>query len=95
MPDITPSPMRSQSAIKDRNEPGLDMKLEVAVLPVADIDRAKSFYEKLGWRLDADFLLSDGARAVQFTPPGSPSSIHFGAKAAALSRGFRHRGSTR
>jgi catechol 2,3-dioxygenase-like lactoylglutathione lyase family enzyme len=58
----------------------MDMKLEVAVLPIADIERAKDFYAKLGWRLDADFLLPDGARAVQFTPPGSPASIHFGDK---------------
>ena len=56
------------------------MKLEVAVIPVADVDRAKRFYEQLGWRLDADFLRSDGSRAVQLTPPGSPSSIHLGDK---------------
>ena len=59
---------------------GIDMKLEVAVIPVRDVDRAKRFYEQLGWRLDADFLRSDGSRAVQLTPPGSPSSIHLGDK---------------
>jgi catechol 2,3-dioxygenase-like lactoylglutathione lyase family enzyme len=55
-----------------------DLKLEVVVLPVADVDRAKDFYEGLGWRLDAD--LGDGVkfRVVQFTPPGSDCSIHFG-----------------
>jgi catechol 2,3-dioxygenase-like lactoylglutathione lyase family enzyme len=53
------------------------MKLEVVVLPVSDVDRAKAFYERLGWRLDADFT-GEGWRAVQLTPPGSPSSIHFG-----------------
>jgi catechol 2,3-dioxygenase-like lactoylglutathione lyase family enzyme len=54
-----------------------DMKLEVVVLPVSDIDRAKRFYGRLGWRLDADFA-SDDFRVVQFTPPGSSCSIHFG-----------------
>jgi catechol 2,3-dioxygenase-like lactoylglutathione lyase family enzyme len=54
------------------------MKLEVAVIPVADVDRAKRFYSDLGWRLDADFVRSDGSRAVQLTPPGSPGSIHLG-----------------
>src|SRR5215217_20137 len=56
----------------------MDMKLEVVVIPVSDVERAKSFYSKLGWRLDADFIVGDAFRAVQFTPPGSPSSIHFG-----------------
>ena len=55
----------------------VDLKLEVVVLPVADADRAKRFYEGLGWRLDADFAGEDW-RAIQFTPPGSPCSIHFG-----------------
>jgi catechol 2,3-dioxygenase-like lactoylglutathione lyase family enzyme len=55
----------------------VEMKLEVVVLPVTDVDRAKRFYEGLGWRLDADFT-SDDFRVVQFTPPGSPCSIHFG-----------------
>jgi catechol 2,3-dioxygenase-like lactoylglutathione lyase family enzyme len=56
----------------------MDMKLEVVVLGVADVDRAKRFYEGLGWRLDADFVLGPDARVVQFTPPGSAASIHFG-----------------
>ncbi|HZA33529.1 MAG TPA: VOC family protein [Vicinamibacterales bacterium] len=55
----------------------VDLKLEVITIPVSDVDRAKEFYSRLGWRLDADF--SDGDdRAVQFTPPGSQGSIHFG-----------------
>ncbi len=58
--------------------PTLDMKLEVAVLPVSDVDRAKRFYESLAWRLDADFVRTDGSRAVQLTPPGSPTSIQLG-----------------
>ena len=53
------------------------MRFEVTALPVADVDRAKSFYEGLGWRLDADFMLDEHTRAVQLTPPGSPASIHF------------------
>src|SRR6201995_4761334 len=55
-----------------------DLKLEAVVIPVADVDRAKQFYEKLGWRLEADFVRPDGSRAVQFTPPGSPASIQLG-----------------
>lgn len=56
----------------------MDMKLEVIVLPVSDVDRAKRFYEKLGFRLDADFSTSESFRVVQFTPPGSGASIIFG-----------------
>jgi catechol 2,3-dioxygenase-like lactoylglutathione lyase family enzyme len=60
---------------KDPKASAVDMKLEVAVIPVSDVDRAKRFYENLGWRLDADFSRADGSRAVQLTPLGSPSSI--------------------
>lgn len=56
----------------------VDMKLEVVVIPVSDVDRAKRFYGDLGWRLDADFIVGDEFRGIQFTPPGSPASIHFG-----------------
>jgi catechol 2,3-dioxygenase-like lactoylglutathione lyase family enzyme len=56
----------------------IDMKLEVAVIPVSDVERSKRFYSDLGWRLDGDFVVGDAFRAVQFTPPGSPTSIHFG-----------------
>jgi catechol 2,3-dioxygenase-like lactoylglutathione lyase family enzyme len=56
----------------------MDMKLEVAVVPVADVDRAKDFYVGLGWRLDADFTAADKFRIVQLTPPGSQCSIQFG-----------------
>jgi len=55
----------------------VETKLEVITIPVSDIDRAKRFYEGLGWRVDADFS-GDGWRAVQLTPPGSPCSIHLG-----------------
>ncbi|PBB96847.1 VOC family protein [Mesorhizobium sp. WSM3862] len=59
-------------------ERAVDMKLEVVVIPVKDVERAKGFYGGLGWRLDADFPVGDNFRVVQFTPPGSPASIHFG-----------------
>jgi catechol 2,3-dioxygenase-like lactoylglutathione lyase family enzyme len=56
----------------------VDMKLEVVVIPVADVDRSKAFYSGLGWRLDADFPFDNGFRVVQFTPPGAPCSVQFG-----------------
>jgi catechol 2,3-dioxygenase-like lactoylglutathione lyase family enzyme len=56
----------------------VDMKLEVVVIPVSDVDRAKRFYGGLGWRLDGDYVVGDTFRGVQFTPPGSACSIHFG-----------------
>ena len=56
----------------------VDLKLEVVVIPVSDVDRAKEFYGRLGWRLDADFPFDNGFRVVQFTPPGSGCSIQFG-----------------
>jgi len=54
------------------------MKLEVVTLPVSDVDRAKSFYQSLGWRLDADFVFGDDIRGVQLTPPRSECSVAFG-----------------
>jgi catechol 2,3-dioxygenase-like lactoylglutathione lyase family enzyme len=54
------------------------MKLEVIGIPVANVERSKNFYASLGWRLDADFVVGEEFRVVQFTPPGSPCSIHFG-----------------
>ena len=57
---------------------GVDMKLEVVTLPVSDVDRAKDFYQSLGWRLDADFAVGNDIRAVQLTPPHSGCSISFG-----------------
>jgi catechol 2,3-dioxygenase-like lactoylglutathione lyase family enzyme len=56
----------------------VDLKLEVVVIPVSDVDRAKRFYASLGWRLDADFAFDNGFRVVQFTPPGSACSVQFG-----------------
>jgi len=56
----------------------VDMKLEIVVIPVSDVDRAKRFYSDLGWRLDADFASGDDWRVIQFTPPGSGCSVIFG-----------------
>jgi len=58
----------------------VQMRLEVVVLPVSDVDRAKEFYERLGWRLDADVVNGDDFRVIQLTPPGSPCSIIFGTR---------------
>ena len=65
----------------------IDMKLEVVVVPVSDVDRAKAFYAKLGWRLDADFASADGWRVIQFTPPGSNASVIFGNNVTAAAPG--------
>jgi catechol 2,3-dioxygenase-like lactoylglutathione lyase family enzyme len=59
------------------------MKLEIVVIPVSNVDRAKQFYGDLGWRLDADFAAADGYRVIQFTPPGSGASVIFGANVTA------------
>jgi catechol 2,3-dioxygenase-like lactoylglutathione lyase family enzyme len=65
----------------------VDMKFEVAVLPVADVDRAKAFYQGLGWRLDADISVAEDYRVVQFTPPSSPASIQFGTGVTTMTPG--------
>ena len=56
----------------------VDMKLEVEIIPVSDVERSKQFYQRLGWRLDDDVAPVDGVRIVQFTPPGSACSVTFG-----------------
>jgi catechol 2,3-dioxygenase-like lactoylglutathione lyase family enzyme len=70
----------SSSAATSKASAKVDLKLEVVVIPVSDVDRAKEFYGKLGWRLDADLRFDSGVRVVQFTPPGSGCSIQFGTK---------------
>lgn len=65
----------------------VDLKLEVVVIPVADVDRAKKFYASLGWRVDADFRFDNGFRIVQFTPPGSECSVQFGTKITSAAPG--------
>jgi catechol 2,3-dioxygenase-like lactoylglutathione lyase family enzyme len=84
------------TAIKERPVTGvnetaktrtIDMKLELVVIPVSDVDRAKTFYSNLGWRLDADFASGDDFRVIQFTPPGSPGSVIFGKNVTAAAPG--------
>jgi hypothetical protein len=71
-------------------QPGtIDMGLEVVTLPVSDVDRAKRFYESLGWRFDIDLAVSDDLRFVQFTPPHSQCSIQFGVGRTAAKPGIR------
>jgi len=73
--------MSSPQMVRSETTPAaarVDLKLEVVVLPVADVERSKRFYEGLGWRVDGDFTNGPEWRAVQMTPPGSPCSIHFG-----------------
>jgi catechol 2,3-dioxygenase-like lactoylglutathione lyase family enzyme len=70
--------VRRETAVEAPGTRSVDMRLEAIVLPVSDVDRAKRFYGGLGWRLDADFVAGDDFRVIQFTPPGSGCSIHFG-----------------
>lgn len=72
---ITASPVESGASAET-----VDVKFEVVVIPVADVERSKAFYSKLGWRLDADFPFDNGFRVIQFTPPGSGCSVQFGTK---------------
>ena len=71
-------PVRSIDATRDAGVARVATKLEVIVIPVADVDRAKEFYGRLGWRLDADFASGEDFRVIQFTPPGSTCSVQFG-----------------
>ena len=79
--------IRSSEVTSGATVAKVDMKLEVAVIPVSDVDRAKEFYKKLGWRLDADFPFDNGFRVVQFTPPGSGCSVQFGTKITSAAPG--------
>ena len=72
------STTQAQTASPDSSVGKVDMKLENQVIPVSDIDRSKQFYESLGWRLDDDVAPLEGLRIVQFTPPGSGTSVTFG-----------------
>jgi catechol 2,3-dioxygenase-like lactoylglutathione lyase family enzyme len=78
---------RTKTTIEGPKARTIDMKLEVVVIPVSDVDRAKRFYGGLGWRLDADFAAGDDYRVIQFTPPGSPSSVIFGKNVTAATPG--------
>jgi catechol 2,3-dioxygenase-like lactoylglutathione lyase family enzyme len=77
-PDMSSTQVRSEAANETPRPRTVGMKLEVVGIPVSDIERAKRFYGGLGWRLDADIVRGDQSRVLQFTPPGSPCSIHFG-----------------
>src|SRR5258707_6280355 len=70
--------LRSKTAIEMSGAQMIDLKLEVVVIPVSDVDRAKRFYGDLGWRLDIDYSAGDDYRVIQFTPPGSGCSVIFG-----------------
>ncbi|MGA9566624.1 MAG: VOC family protein [Candidatus Korobacteraceae bacterium] len=78
--------IRSDSA-KAASVAKVDMKFEIVVIPVSDVDRAKEFYNSLGWRLDADYAAGDDFRVIQFTPPGSGCSIIFGTNVTAATPG--------
>jgi catechol 2,3-dioxygenase-like lactoylglutathione lyase family enzyme len=84
----------SQEADMSTGEARLDMHLEVDIIPVSDVDRAKQFYERLGWRLDADHAPLEGLRIVQFTPPGSGASVTFGNGLTAAAPGSAEGGLT-
>jgi len=75
------------SAVESSSARTLDMKFEIVVIPVSDVDRAKRFYGGLGWRLDADFAAGDDYRVIQFTPPGSGCSVIFGKNVTAAAPG--------
>ena len=76
-----------ENVISDASAGITDMKLEVVIIPVSDVDRAKEFYSRLGWRLDADRAAGEGFRLIQFTPPGSGTSIQFGVNLTTASPG--------
>ena len=76
--EIDMSTTEAQTTSPDPRIDKVDMKLEIHVIPVSDVDRSKQFYERLGWRLDDDAAPLEGLRIVQFTPPGSGTSITFG-----------------
>jgi len=83
----TLSEIRSHEPAGAASAARVDMKFEVVVIPVSDVDRAKEFYTRLGWRLDADFASGDDFRVIQFTPPGSGCSIIFGKNVTAAAPG--------
>lgn len=86
----TPSAFAVSRPISGARDEAVDMKLEVIVIPVADVGRSKEFYTRLGWRLDADFPFDNGFRVIQFTPPGSGCSVQFGSKMTSAEPGSTH-----
>jgi catechol 2,3-dioxygenase-like lactoylglutathione lyase family enzyme len=85
MANVKPEVGRNDA--KNASVAKVDMKFEIVVIPVSDVDRAKEFYGRLGWRLDADFAAGDDFRVIQFTPPGSGCSVIFGKNVTAAAPG--------
>jgi catechol 2,3-dioxygenase-like lactoylglutathione lyase family enzyme len=83
--------IQANAAASEASFAKVDMKLEVVVIPVSDVDRAREFYSRLGWRLDADRSAGDNFRLVQFKPPGSGSSIQFGVNLTSAAPGWTQR----
>jgi catechol 2,3-dioxygenase-like lactoylglutathione lyase family enzyme len=87
MADLKQEAHGGNDATSGASVPGADMKFEIVVVPVSDIDRAKEFYANLGWRLDADYDNGSDFRVIQFTPPGSGCSVIFGRNVTAATPG--------
>src|SRR5881296_433425 len=79
--------VRSNDATSNASAARVDMKFEIVVIPVSDVDRAKEFYARLGWRLDADYDSGKDFRVIQFTPSGSGCSVIFGKNVTAAAPG--------
>src|SRR5215475_4349570 len=86
-PSVQTPADRAKEGTMGEGRERVDMKLEVVVIPVSDVDRAKRFYGGLRWRLDADFAAGDDFRVIQFTPPGSGCSVIFGRNVTAAAPG--------
>jgi catechol 2,3-dioxygenase-like lactoylglutathione lyase family enzyme len=84
---MSTKPVRINDATSDAKAAPVDMKFEIVVIPVSDVDRAKEFYGRLGWRLDADYDSGKDFRVIQFTPPGSGCSVIFGKNVTAAAPG--------
>src|SRR5580700_2497153 len=84
---MSTKPVRIDDATSDAKAAPVDMKFEIVVVPVSDVDRAKEFYGRLGWRLDADYDSGKDFRVIQFTPPGSGCAIIFGKNVTAAAPG--------
>jgi catechol 2,3-dioxygenase-like lactoylglutathione lyase family enzyme len=84
---VSTKAVRTNDPNSDAGVARVDMKFEIAVIPVSDVDRAKEFYARLGWRLDADYDSGKDFRVIQFTPPGSGCSIIFGKNVTAAASG--------
>jgi catechol 2,3-dioxygenase-like lactoylglutathione lyase family enzyme len=85
--DMSSAELRSEPEIETLHASTIDMKLEIVVIPVSDVERAKRFYGELGWRLDLDYTAREDFRVIQFTPPGSGCSVIFGKNVTAAAPG--------